>query len=149
MIFIALIVTILATVDYSKDRRFVELQQLLHNERMSVIRGKAFQTRSISVWDLVVGDVVLLECGSRVPADCLVLAEENLKVQEPDQDNNAGDFDRANGDPFLRAGSIVRSGNARALVCAVGAGSTRGITGKKLDLSSDTLLEVKLQRLAM
>lgn len=78
-----------------------------------------------------------------------MLAEENLKVQEPDQDNNAGDFDRANGDPFLRAGSIVRSGNARALVCAVGAGSTRGITGKKLDLSSDTLLEVKLQRLGM
>lgn len=113
---------------------------------MSVIRGKAFQTRSISVWDLVVGDVVLLESGSRVPADCLILDRENLKLDEPvldDAASNDRDEDeqqRANDDPFLRAGTMVKSGNAKALVCQVGTMAKEG----KVELNKDTLLEKKL-----
>ena len=73
LIFAAIIIVITSLVDYIKDSRFVTLQQLLKNETVSVIRGKAFQTRTISVWDLVVGDVILLDSGDRVPADCLII----------------------------------------------------------------------------
>lgn len=112
---------------------------------MSVIRGKAFQTRSISVWDLVVGDVVLLESGSRVPADCLILDSENLKLDEPVLDDAMSndreeEEARANDDPFLRAGTMVKSGNAKALVCQVGTMAKEG----KVELNKDTLLEKKL-----
>jgi magnesium-transporting ATPase (P-type) len=45
-----------------------------------VVRGKQSATQSVSIWDLVVGDIILLETGSRVPADCLVLEGSDLKV---------------------------------------------------------------------
>jgi Ca2+-transporting ATPase len=116
---------------------------------MSVIRGKAFQTRSISVWDLVVGDVVLLESGSRVPADCLILDQEGLRIEEIVDDAASGDRSedeaRANDDVFLRAGSMVKSGNAKALVCQVGTMKDEG----KVELNKDTLLEKKLQNLGV
>jgi Ca2+-transporting ATPase len=118
---------------------------------MSVIRGKAFQTRSISVWDMVVGDVVLLENGSRVPADCLIIDQENLRVDEPaveDAEGAVSEGDaRTNDDVFLRAGSIVKSGNAKVIVCCVGSSSTRGVDESKVNLSKDTVLEVKLENL--
>ena len=56
---------------------------MLKDEQISVIRGKAFQTRTISVWDLVVGDVILLDSGDRVPADCIIIQQENIKVDVP------------------------------------------------------------------
>jgi len=49
------------------------MQGILKNEQVSVVRGKAFQTRTISVWELVVGDVILLDSGDRVPADCIII----------------------------------------------------------------------------
>ena len=55
--------------------------------------------------------------------------------------------ERSNDDLFLKAGSIITEGNGKALVCVVGETSTRGKYDKKLDLSSDTLLEKKLQNL--
>lgn len=57
---------------------------------MPVIRGKFGATQTISVWDLVVGDVVLLQTGSKIPADCIVLDSVDLKVDE-DQDGNIDD----------------------------------------------------------
>lgn len=162
LLFICMIMAIIATVDYFKDNRFIQLLQLLKSENMSVIRGKAFQTRSISVWDLVVGDVVLLEAGSRVPADCLIMEQENLRISYEPASSNAtteeeeptrgraasvDDVERSNDDKFLKAGSIVKSGTGKVLVCCVGANSTRGISEKKLNLDKDTALQVKLQNL--
>jgi Ca2+-transporting ATPase len=145
LMFCVVIIAIITTVDYIKDSRFVQLLQLLHDENMSVIRGKAFQTRSISVWDMVVGDVVLLENGSRVPADCLVIDSENVRFDEPDQDGADGAVSegdaRTNDDVFVRAGSIVKSGNAKVIVCVVGEASTRGTNEKKVNLSAETVLE--------
>lgn len=43
-------------------------------------RGKRAQMQSISVWDLVVGDIVHLTAGDKVPADCLVISSASLKV---------------------------------------------------------------------
>jgi hypothetical protein len=40
--FAALIVVIIATVDYFKDCRFMQLLQLLQDEKISCIRGKAY-----------------------------------------------------------------------------------------------------------
>ena len=45
---------------------------------------------SVSVWDLVVGDVIILEAGQRIPADCLVIESSDARVDEaqhnPDDD---------------------------------------------------------------
>jgi len=37
----------------------------------------------LPIWDLVVGDVIQLNTGDKVPADCLVITSANLIVNEP------------------------------------------------------------------
>jgi len=81
------IISITSIADWIKDKRFVQLQSLIKEEKVTVIRGKAGATSSISIWDLVVGDVIQLETGSRVPADCLVIESSDLHVDETAEDN--------------------------------------------------------------
>lgn len=77
-----LMMLILTWSDLVKDKRFVSLQSLIKEESIPVLRGKFGATHSRSVWDLVVGDVVLLSAGDRIPADCLVLESSDFQVEE-------------------------------------------------------------------
>lgn len=56
------------------------------DENVTVIRGRHHATMSVNVWDLVVGDVVLLECGMRIPADCLIISSSDMTVDESPED---------------------------------------------------------------
>lgn len=78
-----LILLILGVSDYQKDRQFLAIQDLLTEQTVTVIRGKREETQTISVWKLVVGDVILLTTGDRVPVDCLVLNSEDLQLEHP------------------------------------------------------------------
>jgi magnesium-transporting ATPase (P-type) len=109
IVFSLLVILITAFIDWIKDGAIIRQQELLKEETISVIRGKPYSTRSISVWDLVVGDVIMLETGNRVPADCLVIEATGLKVDEPGDDADVTEGlekDKEN-DPFLRSGSIL------------------------------------------
>jgi len=70
---IFIIVSIQAANDWMKDKQFVKLQSIVKDEEIPVIRGKYGATQSVNVYKLVVGDIILLEAGSRVPADCLLV----------------------------------------------------------------------------
>ena len=78
LVAVVAIITIVSFADWFKDTRFVELQGSNQEQSAPVIRGKFGATQTVSVWDLVVGDVVLLEAGARVPADCLVIESADL-----------------------------------------------------------------------
>jgi magnesium-transporting ATPase (P-type) len=91
LVFALLVILIVAAIDYLKDRQFINQQDLLKEESISVIRGKPFSTRSISVWDVVVGDVILIETGNRVPADCMIVESVGLTVDEPGDDKAYAD----------------------------------------------------------
>jgi magnesium-transporting ATPase (P-type) len=146
IVFALLVIIIVAFIDFLKDRQFINQQDLLKEESISVIRGKPFSTRSISVWDVVVGDVILIETGNRVPADCMIVESVGLTVDEPGDDMDYGEAipKSDNLDIFLKAGSIIKTGNAKAIVCAVGKDSTRGVKDEELDTSTKTQLEQKL-----
>lgn len=49
---------------------------------VTVYRGSFGTALSVPVRDLVVGDIVQLSQGDRVPADCIILSELNLVVDE-------------------------------------------------------------------
>jgi len=154
--------------EWRKDQEFVQLQSMIKDEMVAVVRGKFGTTKTISCWELVVGDVVLLPTGARVPADCLALESDSLQVLEPShasgedgeeaQQRQAvakaaaakGGVDGPRADdpgPFLFAGSVIQQGHCRALVCCVGRASTRGIVDKALETAKNTTLQNKLKNL--
>jgi P-type E1-E2 ATPase len=55
---------------------------MVKEESIAVIRGKYGATQSVSVFDLVVGDVILLETGQRIPADCILIEGQDLSCDE-------------------------------------------------------------------
>ena len=59
--------------DYGKQKQFLNLQKEILNERCTVIRGQYGTSQDILVSEIVVGDVLILEAGDRVPADCVLV----------------------------------------------------------------------------
>lgn len=136
-----------ALCDLVKERQFLQLRDEINNQMVNVYRG-AFGTMSeIPVRDLVVGDIVDLNQGDRVPADCIILDEINLIVDESlyhsnnDQEayrmakeesrtweqkdpycnsNVTVDNHKEHPNPFLFTDSKIMKGQGRALVCCVG-----------------------------
>lgn len=157
-IIVALFVSVIlqSWSDHNKDTKFVELQHLNLEEDVPVLRGKKGQTQTLSVWNLLVGDIINLQPGDKVPADCLVLESANLAVSECtrfDEDevtrlsytDLAKNKDQA---PFLYADSFIKQGICKALVCCVGEHSTRGVIGIKHDVSDQqTELTQKLSNI--
>ena len=54
----------------------------IEREEVQVIRGQYGLAYTTYVSELVVGDIVLLQAGDRVPADCLLVEEMDMKVDE-------------------------------------------------------------------
>lgn len=103
---------------------------------------------------MVVGDIVILETGCRIPADSVLIEGQDLTVDETfyNQDNRRAiaktvateENAHERPDPFLLSNTLVATGSGKAVVCAVGVRSRRGIQEEKLDTSSKTPLQVKL-----
>lgn len=89
----------------------------------------------MNVYDLAVGDIVLLDTGCRVPADCVLLTGMDVVANEGRYHNldvfevqKQGIEDLAqNPDCFLLSHSLIIRGAGQAIVCAVGERSRRGV----------------------
>ena len=157
-ILVALAVQVLITAwnDYTKDKKFVQLQSLNRDETLPVLRGKKGSMQTVDVWKLVVGDIIQMKPGDKVPADCLVVESANLYANEPikrqTEDRTVVDWAKlhkdAAQDPFLFADSYIMGGTCKAVVCCVGEESTRGIQDDLVDLSGkETELTRKLDNI--
>lgn len=69
-----------AVCDLVKEKQYLKLRDEINNQVITVYRGTHGTVQQIPVRDVVVGDVVELKQGDRVPADCLLLEEMNIKV---------------------------------------------------------------------
>ena len=141
------IMTIGTFADLYKDKKFVGLQSLIKEENIAVVRGKFGSTQSISVWDIVVGDIIILQAGARVPADCLVIEAADLETEEKGQKHKKTTADAEDSNPFLYADSLITKGQCKAVVCSIGSMSSRGTVSEKLDTDIDTRLQQKLKNL--
>jgi magnesium-transporting ATPase (P-type) len=92
----------------------------------------------------------LLETGCRIPADSILIEGVDIKIDESYYyPNNRSAITKtvasdanvySSPDPFLLSNTLVASGSGKAVVCAVGGRSRRGLTADKLDTSSSTPL---------
>ncbi len=126
---------ILGFVQEYKAEKAVEALKAMVSPRVLVLRGGKEQ--SIDSKDLVPGDIVLLEAGSRVPADSRLIEAANLEVDEAaltgesrsvgkritPVNQDAGIGDQKN---MVFMGTVVTNGRAVAVVAETGMNSQFG-----------------------
>lgn len=115
---------------------------------MLVIRNSEVQL--IKARRLLVGDIVKLNAGDKVPTDGLIIASSDLSCNESALTGEPEDVLKStDSDPFLLSGTTVSTGYCEMLVTAVGASSRWGKTKAALAVESEeTPLQEKLDTLA-
>lgn len=150
---VIIVAAVTATNNYSKEAQFRKLNAVKDDIHVSVIRGD--KVISLNIKELVVGDIVRLNAGDKVPTDGLlvdgsdVACNESALTGEPDEKSKTNKSIIDGGDPFMLSGSTISSGFGRMIVTAVGAQSRWGRTKAKLAAKSEeTPLQEKLDKLA-
>ncbi|KAL7220324.1 hypothetical protein ACSBR2_013243 [Camellia fascicularis] len=119
-----LLVLVSATSSFWQERLFVKLSKTSNtNIPVHVVRNGRRQ--QVSIFEIVVGDVVFLQIGDQAPADGLFIDGHSLQVNESSvtgQSEHAEEVNQQN--PFLLSGTTVIDGFGRMLVTSVGMNST-------------------------
>ncbi|KAF8822135.1 plasma membrane-type Ca(2+)-ATPase A1 PMCAA1, partial [Cardiosporidium cionae] len=81
-IWVAVLVVVLVTAgnDWMKEKQFRKLAAVKEEKACTVVREGSHH--EISVHDLVVGDLLCIETGDELPADCLLLYGNELRMDE-------------------------------------------------------------------
>lgn len=166
---VAIIVAILIVVivgslnDWQKERQFAKLNRKKTDRLVKVVRSGRLQ--ELSVFDILVGDVVHLETGDMIPVDGILVEGHNIKCDES-QATGESDLIRKRPadevyaaienhenlrkmDPFIQSGARVMEGLGTFVVTATGVNSTYGKT--MISLQDDpeiTPLQAKLNVIA-
>lgn len=70
---VAFIALFSSSCDYLKEKQFLKLHDEVRNQEVSVVRGQYGLSQPAFVSEVVVGDIILIESGMRIPADCVLL----------------------------------------------------------------------------
>jgi len=160
---IAIVVIVGAANDWQKERQFVKLNRKKEDRTIKVIRSG--RTREISVYDVLVGDLVNLEPGDMIPVDGILVAGHGIKCDESSATGESDLLKKIPGDeafraierhdnlkkvdPFILSGAKVSEGVGTFLVTATGVHSSYGKTMMSLREDSEvTPLQSKLNVLA-
>ncbi|KPM44658.1 Calcium-transporting ATPase 2 [Neonectria ditissima] len=154
---IAVIVLASAATDWQKNQKFKKLNERKDQRNVTVIRSGRF--RNISVYNVLVGDILHVEAGDVVAVDGILVQSSWLQADEssisgesalvhktvPGDDNSPHS---ARADPFILSGTTVARGVGRYLVTAVGPNSSYGrvLASLRSDVQ-ETPLQAKLGRL--
>lgn len=151
---VVIVAFVTAGNDYQKEQQFRKLEDVAVSAKdVKVIRDG--ETHELSSKEVVVGDVVLLEPGDKIPADGIltlcdaggVVTDESSLTGEIDGVEKAN-FDTKT-DPFLLSGCNVSSGSGHMVVIAVGKHSQWGVIKASLEKEqAQTPLQEKLDDMA-
>ncbi|PSN61843.1 calcium-translocating P-type ATPase [Corynespora cassiicola Philippines] len=160
---IVIVVVVGALNDWKKERQFVKLNRKKDDRMIKVVRSGKVQ--EISVYDVLVGDIVNLEPGDMVPVDGILVQGHGLKCDESSATGESDLLKKAGGDevfkamesnlplkkmdPFILSGAKVNEGVGTFMVTATGIHSSYGKTLMALQEESEvTPLQSKLNVLA-
>ncbi|KAG1326882.1 putative Calcium-transporting ATPase 5, plasma membrane-type [Cocos nucifera] len=113
-----------------------------------VIRGG--RRIEVSLYDLVVGDVVPLKIGDQVPADGILISGHSLAIDEASMTGESKVIHKDQKAPFLMSGCKVADGYGSMLVTAVGINTEWGLLMASIseDTGEETPLQVRLNGVA-
>ena len=165
IVVVVLLNAILGVIQESKAEKAVEALQKMSAATTKTLRdGKIVHIKSE---DLVVGDVILLDAGDAIPADCRIFECASMKIEEAALTGesvpvnklvnalmlNKGDAnevplgDRKN---MAYMGSTLVYGRGKAVVVATGMDTEMGKIASAISMAEDgkTPLEIKLEQLS-
>eukprot|EP00960_Hanusia_phi_P051053 760575-Hanusia_phi.AAC.4 len=133
--------------EMAKEKQFRALQAQQDDCDVTVKRN-GIEVR-LSAEQLMVGDLVFLEAGAKVPADGVFVKGNDCKVDESAMTGESDEVAKNEDRPFLLSGTTVTSGDCWYLVVAVGYRSEWGKILSELSTERDeTPLQEKLTVLA-
>ncbi|MGC4122976.1 MAG: cation-translocating P-type ATPase [Myxococcales bacterium] len=164
LMLVGFVTVVIAITVYEERRteRALEALRELSSPRALVVRGG--ERRRIPGREVVVGDVLVLSEGDRVPADALLVEGRSLSVDESlltgesapvrkRPDGRAASLDRPGGDDLASvfSGTLVTAGQGVAVVVATGARTELGKIGKSLQALKEepTPLQKETRRLVL
>ncbi len=145
-----------ATQRYRTERA---LGALLRRERRHVRVRRGGTTREVPPDELVVGDVIQLDAGEVVPADCRILESHGLELDEssltgeslpvhktPERSRAEAVAERTS---MIYDGTTVAAGTVRAVIVAAGEATEarRGVAEARAGAGTDGGVEARLERL--
>jgi len=157
----AIVVTIIATAanDYQKDYKFRKLNK--RREERWVAATRSGKSCRVSVFDIVVGDLLHVEAGDVLAADGVLVEAFGVRCDESHLSGEAEVMHKISAveycqptpggfaDPFLYSGSIVSQGVGTYIATAVGTNSTSGRIAMSLRYEVEvTPLQQRLAHLA-
>jgi Ca2+-transporting ATPase len=164
ILFVVIVNTILGMVQESKAEHAIESLMEMTKSTSKVIRDGVI--KSIKSEDLVVGDVIVLEAGDAIPADCRVLESHSMKVEEAaitgesvpvnkvidilNLQENSLDISLGDRTNMLYSGSTVVYGRGKAVVTGTGMNTEMGKIADALEKAEDeqTPLQRKMAELS-
>ena len=160
---IVIVVVVGSLNDFQKERQFTKLNKKKSDRYVKVVRSG--KTQELSVFDVLVGDVVHLEPGDLVPVDGVLIEGFNVKCDES-QTTGESDIikkrpadevfaaiqnheDLKKMDPFIQSGSRIMEGVGTFMTTSTGVYSSYGKTLMALHEDPEmTPLQAKLNIIA-
>lgn len=115
---VLLVIFVTAISDYKQGLNFQNLNAEKENIKLEVLR--AGRRQMVSIFDLLVGDLVPLSIGGQVPADGVFVEGHSLSIDESTMTGESLPVKKDKSKPFLLSGCKVQDGQGTMLVTGVG-----------------------------
>jgi Ca2+-transporting ATPase len=144
---VVVVVFVTALNDYEKEKQFRKLNEKKNDIDVKVLRNQ--KQTEVSVYQVYVGDILVVEPGDILCADGLLITGRNLVCDQSSITGESKPIKKGKDDPFMISGSTVNEGHGKVLVLATGIHSFQGKTLLALQRKSEeTPLQKKLNSLA-
>jgi P-type Ca2+ transporter type 2C len=139
------IVAAISLFEEVKSSKALEALQQLTEPKVKVIRNG--KEEEVEMRFIVPGDLVIVEEGSKIPADAKVIDKNDLSVNESILTGESLPVEKTNqeGSDLIFQGTVVNSGRCIAKVLATGGNTELGKIGKSIITYATTKTELQKQ----
>jgi len=135
MLAVIIVSGVTSVVNYWQDREFQSLRESSEDHEVTVIREGT--PISISIFELVVGDICRIKYGDKAPGDGVLVSEEGIHTDESALNGESEQMRITQAKPVILGGANVDKGEAYYCVCTVGIDTTFGSIVASLNSGKD------------